>query len=52
MSLGYRLIPSPTHVALVSFYPYSPAFASIYLDQAVVVLYIAGEIYTLPLEHW
>ena len=32
--------------------PYGPAFASIYPDQAIVVLYIAGEIYTLLLEHW
>ena len=52
MSQGYQLIPSPNHVALVAFYPYSPAFASIYPDQAIVVLYITGEIYTIPLEHW
>ena len=52
MSSGYRLIPSPNHVASLSFYPYSPAFASVYPDQAIVVLYIAGEIYTLLLEHW
>ena len=39
-------------MASISFYPYGSAFASIYLDQAIVVLYIAGEIYTLLLEHW
>jgi hypothetical protein len=39
-------------MALLSFYPYSPAFASIYPDQAIVVLYITGEIYTLLLKHW
>ena len=42
----------PTHMASVSYYLYSPAFASIYPNQAIVVLYIAGEIYSLPLEHW
>ena len=52
MSLRHRLIPLPSHVALVSYYLYSLAFASIYPDQAIVVLYIMGEIYTLPLEHW
>ena len=39
-------------MASVSFYLYGLAFASIYPNQAIVVLYIAGEIYTLPLEHW
>ena len=39
-------------MASVSFYPYGPAFATVYPDQAIVVLYIAGEIYSLPLEHW
>ena len=52
MSSGYRLIPLPNHVVSVSFYLYGLAFASIYLDQAIVVLYIVGEIYTLLLEHW
>ena len=39
-------------MASASFYPYSPAFATVYPDQAIVVLYIVGEIYSLPLEHW
>ena len=38
-------------MASVSFYPYGPAFATVYPDQAIVVLHIAGEIYSLPLEH-
>ena len=52
MSSGYRFIPQTDHVASVSFYPYGPAFVTVYPDQAIVVLYIAGEIYTLPFEHW
>ena len=52
MSSGYRLIPPTDHVASVSFYPYGLAFATVYPDQAIVVLYIAGVIYSLPLEHW
>ena len=39
-------------MASVSYYPYGPAFASIYPDQAIVVLYITGEIYIILLEHW